>query len=114
MFSEFCWFARRWLGKGRGKKCEEPITHWLKSGGGVDGGGGDRESWRASEALAGATSFLVKEIRLQQRVLGSYKITKNLISKHNVLTVPCAPVRGCEIMTCSCRTPKSDLNFLST
>lgn len=28
--------------------------HWLKSGGGVEAGGGDRESWRASEAWTGA------------------------------------------------------------
>lgn len=41
-------------------KCEEPITRWLKSGGGVDGGGGDRESCRASKALAGVTAFSVK------------------------------------------------------
>lgn len=68
MFSEFCWLARRWLGNGRGRKCEDPITHWLKSGGGVDGGGGDRESWRDSEPLAGVTAFLVQKSRLQRRV----------------------------------------------
>lgn len=64
MLSEFCWLAKRWLGKGSGRKCEEPVTHWLKSGGGVDGGGGDKESCRASEALAGVVDFLEKKNRL--------------------------------------------------
>lgn len=35
--------------------------HWLKSGGGVDGGGGDRESCRPSEALLAAAAFLLNK-----------------------------------------------------
>lgn len=65
MFSEFCWFANRWLGKGRGRKCVEPVTHWLKSGGGVDGGGGDKESCRLREVLAALLAFVEHKNRLQ-------------------------------------------------
>lgn len=36
-----------------GKKCVDPSTHWLNSGGGVGGGGGDRESCLAIEGSVG-------------------------------------------------------------
>jgi len=84
MFSEFCWLASRWLGKGSARKCEEPGTHWLKSGGGVDGGGGDTESCRFREASAGVTAFEEKKNRLQQRLRLVLRFQKGWESLTNV------------------------------
>lgn len=49
-----------------GKKCVDPITHWLKSGGGVEGGGGDIESCLAIEGSAGLAVVLDDRRRRQQ------------------------------------------------
>lgn len=56
-----------------------PITHWLKSGGGVEGGGGDRESCRANKDSAGLSAFAE-----QNRLLQTQSSDKSLVLKSTV------------------------------
>lgn len=70
VFSEFCWWTSRWLGNGSDRKGEGPVTHWLKSGGGEDGGSGDMERCRGAEVSAKEAALLEKRYLQGRRAAG--------------------------------------------